>query len=426
MSPQDLIATLDYLEKEKGIDKEYLISAIEDALVAASKKAVGPARELRCSINPKSGEIKAYAKLIVVEKVENKHDEISLNRAREINPYAEVGQEIEEEVDPERFGRIASQYAKQAISTAIKRAEKMIIYTQFKDRVGEIVSGQVRRFERSDVVIDLGKFEAILSKRERVHNEDYSVGETVRCFVKAVENHPNHGPEIILSRADPNFVIKLFQVEVSEISDGTIEIKNIAREPGYRTKIAVHSNDEKVDPVGACVGLRGQRVKNIVRELNNEKVDIIRWDPDIKKFLANALHPAIIHNFRADQDSNRIQIEVDDEQFSLAIGRHGQNIRLTSKLTKWNVDVQPVQSSNPQFGEQVQEAIDDLSKIPGITTEIAQLLVTSGFNTYSALAEFPEAELKSTLEEIEPLQSYADTIIQAVQNETERRKLLDS
>lgn len=425
MSPQDLIATLEYLEKEKGIDKEYLISAIEDALVAAAKKAVGPARDLRCSINPKSGEIKAFAKLIVVEKVLNRHDEVSISRALELNPYAEVGQEIEEEVDPERFGRIASQYAKQAISTAIKRAEKMIIYTQFKDRVGDIISGQVRRFERSDVVIDLGKFEATLSKKERVSNEDYQIGETVRCYVKAVENHPSHGPEIILSRADPNFVIRLFQVEVSEINDGTIEIKSIAREPGYRTKIAVHSNDEKVDPVGACVGLRGQRVKNIVRELNNEKVDIIRWDPDIKKFLTNALHPAVIHTFRADADSNRIQIEVDDEQFSLAIGRHGQNIRLTSKLTRWNVDVQPIRKSHPQFGEQVMEAVKDLSNIPGISDEIARLLVQTGFNTYSALAEYPPEELEKLLIGVDSLAPHVETITRAVRNEKDRRSLLD-
>ncbi len=425
MSPHDLIATLDYLEKEKGIDKEYLVSAIEDALVAASKKAVGPARELRCSINPKSGEIKAFAKLIVVDKVRNKHDEISLERALEINPYAEVGQEIEEEVDPEKFGRIASQYAKQAISTAIKRAEKMIIYTQFKDRVGDIISGQVRRFERSDVVIDLGKFEAVLTKKERVSNEDYQIGETVRCYVKAVENHPSHGPEIILSRADPNFVIKLFQMEVSEINDGTIEIKSIAREPGYRTKIAVFSHDEKVDPVGACVGLRGQRVKNIVRELNNEKVDIIPWDSDIKKFLANALHPAVIHSFRADPESNRIQIEVDEEQFSLAIGRHGQNIRLTSRLTRWNVDVQPIRKSAPQFSEQVSEAIHELSRIPGISEEIAQALVQTGFTTFSALSEYPQDELASLLEGIEPLQPYREAILEAVQNEKDRRKLLE-
>src|SRR5512136_362811 len=210
----------------------------------------------------------------------------------------------------------------------LRRAEKELIFAEFRDRAGDIVSGAVRRFDRSDVTIDLVKYEALLPNRERVPTEEYQVGERIRCYVKAVEQGL-HGPEIILSRSDPHFVLKLFQLEVSEINDGTIEVKGIAREPGFRTKLAVWTRDEKVDPVGACVGLRGQRVKNIVRELNNEKVDIIRWDPNVKTFIGNALSPAKLKAFEVDEGRRRVRIMVSPEQLSLAVGKRGQNARLT-------------------------------------------------------------------------------------------------
>src|SRR5258707_8008001 len=309
----EFLAILDFWEREKGISRQVLLAAVEEALLSAAKKAVGPARELRCTIDPKSGDIKAFAKLVVSDKVISKHDQISIFDARRIKPDAQIGEELEIEVTPANFGRIASQNAKQALMQHIRRAEKQLIYTEFKDRAGDIVSGVVRRFDRSDVTIDLGKFEALLPNRERVPTEEYQIGERIRCFVKAVEN-TLHGPEIILSRADPQFVVKLFQLEVSEINDGTIEIKGIAREPGYRTKLAVYSRDDKVDPVGACVGLRGARVKNIVRELNNEKVDIIRWDPNVKFYITNALAPAKLKAFEIDEANRRVKIIVSEDQ----------------------------------------------------------------------------------------------------------------
>ncbi|HOY58082.1 MAG TPA: transcription termination factor NusA, partial [Verrucomicrobiota bacterium] len=333
----ELIAVLDFWEREKGITKDTLLAAVQEALVSAAKKAIGPARDLRCTIDSKSGDIKAWAKLIVAEKVLSKHDQISVFDARRVNPDAQIGDEIELEVTPAGFGRIATQYAKQALMTQLRKAEKALIFAEFKDRAGDIVSGVVRRFDRSDVTIDLGRYEALLPNRERVPTEEYQVGERLRCYVKAVENGI-HGPEIILSRSDPQFVVKLFQLEVSEIADGTIEIKAIAREPGFRTKMAVHSRDGKVDPVGACVGLRGQRVKNIVRELNNEKVDIIRWDPNVRDFITNALNPAKLKSFEIDETNRRARILVSQDQLSLAIGKRGQNARLTSKLTGWQVD----------------------------------------------------------------------------------------
>src|SRR5215510_432016 len=232
------LAVLEFWEREKGISRDVLIAAVQEALVTAAKKAIGPARELRCEIDQKTGDIRAFAKLVVVEKPISKHDQLSLSEARRIKPDAQIGEEIEKEVTPTNFGRIASQYAKQALMQHIRRAEKQLILTEFRDRVGDIVSGVVRRFDRSDVIIDLGKYEALLPNRERVPTEEYQIGERLRCYVKAVESGP-HGPEIILSRSDPKFVIKLFRLEVSEINDGTIEVKAIAREPGFRTKLAV-------------------------------------------------------------------------------------------------------------------------------------------------------------------------------------------
>src|ERR1035438_7924121 len=313
----DFLAVLEFWEREKGINRDVLSNAVQEALLSAAKRAVGPARELRVMIDQKSGDIRAFAKLIVSEKVISKHDQITLFDARRIRPEAKLGEEVEVEVTPVGFGRIAAQYAKQALMQHIRRAEKQLIFTEFKDRVGDIISGTVRRFDRSDVIVDLGKYEALLPNRERVPTEEYQVGERIRCYVKAVEESP-HGPEIILSRSDPRLVIKLFQLEVSEINDGTIEIKGIAREPGFRTKMAVYSRDQKVDPVGACVGMRGQRVKNIVRELNNEKVDVIPWSSDIKAFVTKALEPAKIKSIEVDEKKKALHVLASEDQPSLA------------------------------------------------------------------------------------------------------------
>src|SRR5881394_3158288 len=412
------LAVLEFLDREKGISRELLVAAVQEALVSAAKKAIGPARELRCEIDQKNGDIKAYAKLQVSEKVLSKHDQISVFDARRIKPDAVLGDEIEVEVTPANFGRIASQYAKQSLMQHIRRAEKQLIFTEFKDRVGDIISGTVRRFERSDVTVDLGKYEALLPNRERVPTEEYQIGERIRCYVKAVETGP-HGPEIILSRADPQFVIKLFQLEVSEINDGTIEIKGIAREPGFRTKLAVWTRDEKVDPVGACVGLRGQRVKNIVRELNNEKVDIIRWDPNVRSFITNALAPAKLKTFEIDEARRRVKVLVSEDQLSLAIGKRGQNARLTSKLTGWQVDIEPEHLTTLGFEEKVAQAVKAVASIPGITPEQADLLVHRGF---LSLEDLLQADL-SDLSDIPQLGEQAAAIMDAVKAEAGRRTL---
>lgn len=413
----DLIAVLEFWEREKGISRNVLLDAVHEALVSAAKKAVGPARELTVEIDPKNGDIKAFAKLVVSEKVISKHDQITVFDARRLKADAQIGDEVSKEVTPVGFGRIAAQYAKQALMQQIRRAEKDLIFTEFKDRVGDIVSGSVRRFERSDVTVDLGKYEALLPNRERVPTEEYQIGERIRCYVKAVELGM-HGPEIILSRADPNFVIKLFQLEVSEINDGTIEIKGIAREPGFRTKLAVWTRDEKVDPVGACVGLRGQRVKNIVRELNNEKVDIIRWDPNVKNFIANALAPAKLKSFEVDESRKRVKIWVSEDQLSLAIGKRGQNARLTSKLTGWQVEVEAERISNASgFEEKKAQAVQGLAAVPGISPEQAKVLVNNGLTSLEALLQ---AEL-TDLSEIPEIGEKAASILEAARAEAGRR-----
>jgi len=284
--------------------------------------------------------------------------------------------------------------------------------------VGDIISGTVRRFERSDVIMDLGKYEAMLPNRERVPTEEYQVGERVRCYVKAVEQGP-HGPEIILSRADPRFVVKLFQLEVSEINDGTIEIKGIAREPGFRTKMAVYSRDNKVDPVGACVGMRGQRVKNIVRELNNEKVDVIPWSADIKTFVTKALEPAKLKSIETDERGHRVKILVSEDQLSLAIGKRGQNARLTARLTGWEVDIDAEHVVAKGFNEKVAEAVASIAAIPGVTREQADALVHHGLTRIEDLLSAEAGDIA----DIPQIGENAAAILASAHAEAERRTL---
>jgi len=383
----EIITMLDYLERERGIKRETLIEAISSALLTAGKKSIGAARELRIDINPKNGQIRALAKLFVVEKVTNTQDQISLAKAQAIKPDVVVGEELEVEVTPRDFGRIAAQTARQAMTQRIRQAEKELIYEEFKDRAGEIVSGTVRRFERSDVIVDLGKFEAVMPQKERVTTEEYSVGDRIRAYVVAVENGVR-GPEIIISRSHPNFVRRLFEIEVNEIADRTVELKAIAREAGFRTKVAVHSADDKVDPVGACVGIRGARVKNIVRELSNEKVDIIRWSADPKEFAIEALKPAKIKSITLDDASRTIRICVDKDQLATAIGKRGQNARLTARMTGWEIDIQEDRSQAQDMENKIDRVSAEFVTVLGVDTEIAHALTRGGF---TALEVFLDA-----------------------------------
>ena len=370
----------EYYEKEKGIPRDTMVEALSTALLSAARKSVGPARELRVDVNPDKGDIVAVAKLIASENVKSPYEEISMEIARKINPEAQIGDEIEVKVTPKDFGRIAAQTARQTMMQQLRIAEKAMIYDEFKDRAGDIVGGTVRRFDKSDVMVDLGKFEGTMPSRERVTTDQYSIGDRIRAYVVAVENG-SRGPEIILSRSHPNFVRRLFEFEVSEIADQTVEIRGIAREPGFRTKVAVYSADPKVDPVGACVGLRGARVKNIVRELNNEKVDIIRWSEDLTEFVTDALKPAIIRSIEIDEAEKQVRVTVDEEELSKAIGRRGQNARLTSRLLGWDVQIEKDSSKTEIFEKRVIDAANEfVSKIGEevIDTDTAIKLVKGG------------------------------------------------
>jgi len=387
---------LDYLERERGIGREALVDAISGAILTSARKSFATAKDLRIDISPRTGEIKAFAKPIVVDKIDNQHDQITLSKARLIQPDVQVGDEIEIEVTPRDFGRIAAQTARQAIMQRIRQIEKDMIYEEFKDRAGEIVNGTVRRFERSDVIIDLGKFEGVMPSKERVPTEEYTIGDRIRAYVVAVENG-TRGPEIILSRSHPNFVRRLFEVEVSEISDRTVEIRSIAREAGARTKVAVHSADEKVDPVGACVGMRGARVKNIVRELNNEKVDIIRWYADPSELVKEALKPAKIRSLRLDEGIKKIFVTVSQEELSQAIGRKGQNARLTARLTGWDIDIQEDKSAAQAFENQKTQAAQSMADILGITQDEADTLLRGGMNAIEVVVTASAEDISEML-----------------------------
>ena len=311
-----------------------------------------------------------------------------MSLASKRNADAQIGDRMEFNVTPKNFGRIAVQTAKQTMMQRLRLAEKEMMYEEFKDRAGDIVSGSVRRFEKSDVMIDLGKFEGRMPSRERVSTEDYNVSDRIRCYVVSVDNDVR-GPEIILSRSHPAFVRRLFEAEVAEISDRTVELKAIAREAGYRTKVAVGTTDDKVDPVGACVGLRGARVKNIVRELNNEKVDIIRYSEDLQEFVTDALKPAIIRSFKADEESKVIHVTVDEEDLSKAIGRRGQNARLTSKLVGWDVQVRKDETQHEQFEARLAGAAQTLADDLELEPTIADKIFRSGGATVELVTQMP-------------------------------------
>jgi len=379
----ELQTILNYMEKERGIDRETLIQAVEYAVQSASKKSLGE-EDLRVEIDRETCDIRAFAQAEVVDGARAPQGCVSLRQARKTNPEAKVGDMVEIEVRPKNLGRIAAQTAKQAIIQKIRQAERDIVFDEYKDRAGDIVSGAVRQFNRSDIIVDLGRAEAVIPARERVPTEEYQIGDRIRAYVLQVQNNAA-GPSVILSRSHPDFVRKLFELEVSEITDGVVEIKGIAREPGYRTKIAVVSHDEKVDPVGACVGMRGMRVKNIVRELSGEKIDIIRWSDDTKTYVTNALSPAKLSKVTIDPDvPNLVHVVADSEQLSLAIGKRGQNVRLTAKLLNLKVDIQK-DESDISFEEKVERAVDGLAAIEGIGRENAEALVKAGFLTVEGI-----------------------------------------
>jgi N utilization substance protein A len=398
----DIVALIEYYEKEKSIARDKVLAALEFAFISAYRKMVPGAdaiETLRADVDARKGETRIFASLTVVEDADysDKFNHVPLSTALRKNSAAQVGDIVEFNVTPKDFGRIAVQTAKQTMMQRLRMAEKEMIYEEFKDRAGDIVSGTVRRFERNDVMIDLGKFEGVMPNRERVQGEDYNIGDRIRAYVLAVENE-GRGPEIILSRSHPNFVRRLFEAEVNEISDHTVELRAIAREAGFRTKVAVWSHDPKVDPVGACVGMRGARVKNIVRELNNEKVDIIRWSEDPTELVREALKPAELITITLDSEARVIHCTVSEEDLSKAIGRKGQNARLSSRLIGWDVQVRRDESKAEHFKERIGGAAQSLAEQLGISEELAGKLTLAGGASVQMIIDMPADYIAAALE----------------------------
>lgn len=399
---KDLIAIFEYLEREKGIKREVVISAIEESLQAAARKSVSGASNVTVTINSKTGNIDVYCEKEIVDEVEVPSQEISLEAAREIDPDCEIGQFIDVVVTPKDFGRIAAQKARQIITQKLRGAERDVIYEEYRHRINELISGTVKRFVRgSNLIIDLGKVEAIMPAREYPKTEKYQIGEKVLALLLEVKDTENGGAEVILSRSSPEFVRQLLIQEVPEVSDGTIIIDKIVRDPGYRTKLTVRSTDLKIDPVGACVGMRGNRVKNIVRELHNEKIDIIPYSTDSIELLQNALAPIEIRKISLNEEDHVISIVVEDEDFAAVIGKKGMNARLNSRLIGYDLEVQRMTDYNRTMAIQRHElaSTDDptldqtLTSIEGVSSLIFDHLVAEGYTTLRSLLQATPEQL---------------------------------
>ena len=379
---------IEQVGREKGVDKEVLVAALEEAMASAARKKLGVKDGVEAHFNPESGEVEVFLYKQVVEDLRDPELEMSLEEAREMDPAAQVGDSLGVKVDTSGFGRIAAQAAKQVIIQRVKDAERENVYMDYKDRKGEVVNGIVQRFERGEMIVNLGRVEALLPREEQVPRESYRPGDRIRAYILDVRRAPK-GPQIILSRTHPNFLIRLFESEVPEVAERIVEIRAAAREPGERAKIAVASNDLDVDPVGACVGMRGSRVQSVVQELRGERIDIIPWSPDPAKFVCNALSPAEISRVVMDEENKTMEVVVPDERLSLAIGKKGQNVRLASKLTGWKIDV----VSETRMQERNEAARRSLREIPGIGDMTVEILFMEGYRSAEEVAQATEEEL---------------------------------
>src|SRR5476651_9648 len=390
----EMLQVADMVAREKGIEREEVLEAMEQAIQKAGRAKYGLEHDIRAEIDRKTGEIKLLRYMQVADPIENENTQVAVVEAQRRNPEAQVGDFLTDELPPIDFGRVAAQTAKQVITQRMRESERKRQYEEFKDRVGEIVSGVVKRVDYGNITVDLQRAEGVIRRDESIPRESLRVNDRVRAYIFDVREEPR-GPQIFLSRTRPQFMERLFAQEVPEIYDGIIEIKAVARDPGSRAKIAVLSNDSSIDPVGACVGMRGSRVQAVVQELQGEKIDIIQWNPDEAAFLVNALAPAEVSKVVMDEEDERVEVVVPDEQLSLAIGRRGQNVRLASQLTGWQIDImtesQESERRQREFSERTQlfqEALD-------VDEVIAQLLVTEGFATVEDVAYVDVSEIAS-------------------------------
>jgi N utilization substance protein A len=390
----ELLQIADAVAREKSIDREVVINAMEDAIQKAAKSRYGSENEIKAEVDPKTGEISLARLLEVVEDVTLEATQIALAEARRKNPAAQVGDFIAEPLPPLDFGRVAAQNAKQVIVQKVREAERERQYDEYKDRVGEIVNGIVKRVEYGNVIVDLGRAEAVVRRDETLPRENFRYGDRIRAYVYDVRRE-QRGPQIFLSRTHPEFMAKLFAQEVPEVYEGIVTIQSVARDPGSRAKIAVVSRDSSIDPVGACVGMRGSRVQAVVNELQGEKIDIIQWSPDAATFIVNALAPAEVVKVVLDEDAERIEVVVPDEQLSLAIGRKGQNVRLASQLTGWDIDIMTEASESERRQAEFAERSARFMEALDVDEVIAQLLASEGFSSVEEVAFVDTDEISS-------------------------------
>lgn len=395
----DLSRVIEQVGKDKGIDRQVIVDAVTQGMLIAARKKYGTYREIEASYNEESGEIELFEFKEVVprEKFIDEEVEIPLDEALKLDPNAQLDDSIGIKMDSSDLGRIAAQTAKQIIMQKVRDAEREIIYNEFEQRKGEIASGIARRVEKGAIVVDLGRTEAYIPPREQIPGEVYKPGDRIQGYLSEVRQ-TTRGPQIIMSRADERYLIKLFEMEVPEIYDGIVEVMAAAREPGSRAKIAVQTKDPSVDPVGACVGMKGTRVQNIVQELKGEKIDIVMWDEDITRFAANALAPSEISRIFLDEENKEMEVVVPDSQLSLAIGKRGQNVRLAAKLTGWKIDI----LSESAASARTAESIFNLMLIPGMSETMAQNIFQSGFGSFQSVAE-------AAVDEVMTIPGYEDS-----------------
>src|SRR5690348_1624760 len=400
---------IEQVSKEKGIDRQIIIKALEEAMLSAAKKTFGHDRNIEAKFNTELGEVELFEIKTVVDKIEDPLNHVTLDEARrDLDPDAEVGDELLAKLPPEKFGRIAAQAAKQNIIQRVRDAERDIIYNEFKGRKGELFSGIVQRFEKKNIIVNLGRTDAILPEKEQIPRERYRQGDRIRAFILDVEL-TSKGPQIVLSRTHPGLLIELFRQEVPEIYEGIVEVKGAAREPGGRAKFAVTSHDRDVDPVGACVGMRGTRVQAVVQELRGEKIDIVPWTSDPAEYVCRALAPAKVSKIIMDEDEHAMEVIVPDDQLSLAIGKKGQNVRLASRLTGWKLDVR----SESEAEDEQRRARASLIAIPGVGDVTAEYLLQDGFKSAEHVAE-ADIERLAEIEGVGP--ERAGAVLQAAQD----------
>lgn len=386
----ELSRVIEQVGKDKGIDKNVIVDAVTQGMLIAARKKYGTYREIEASYNDDTGEVELfeYKEVVTKEKFIDEEVEITLEDARKLDPGVQLDDSIGIKLDSSDLGRIAAQTAKQIIVQKVRDAEREIIFNEFEQRKGEIASGIARRVEKGAIVVDLGRTEAFIPPREQIPGESYKPGDRLQGYLLEVRQS-TRGPQIIMSRADERYLMKLFEVEVPEIYDGTIEIMAAAREPGQRAKIGVRTKDPSIDPVGACVGMKGTRVQTIVQELKGEKIDIVNWDEDIARFACNALAPAEISRVFLDEENKEMEVVVPDGQLSLAIGRKGQNVRLAAKLTGWKIDI----LSETAASARTAESITNLMMVPGMSETMAQNIFQSGFGSFKSISESSAEEL---------------------------------